>query len=79
MYVNFGLLCTVADQMENSSIQKNKVKDWTFIFQKNKCTCLIMTSSARNNRRNDRSKVLEKLKQAFPTKWDKSCDMMGKN
>ena len=38
-----------------------------------------MTSNARNNRRNDRSKVLEKLKQAIPTEWDKSYDMMGQN
>ena len=68
MYVKFGLLCTFADQIENCSIQINKVKDWTFRFQKNKCTCLIMTSNARNNRRNGRSKFLEKLKQAIPTK-----------
>ena len=68
MYVNFGLPCTFADQMENCSIQINKVKDLTFRFQKNKCTCLIMTSNARNNRRNGRSKFLEKLKQAIPTK-----------
>ena len=38
-----------------------------------------MASNARNNRRNDRSKFLEKSKQAIPTKWDKSCDMMGQN
>ena len=68
MYVKFGLLCTFADQMENCSIQINKVKDWTFIFQKNKCTCLIITSNARNNRINDRRKFLEKLKQGILTK-----------
>ena len=79
MYVKFGLLCIFADQMENCFIQINKVKDWTFRFQKDKCTCLIMASNAANNRRNDRSKFLEKLKQAIPTKWDKSYDMMGQN
>ena len=65
--------------MENCPIQINKVKDWTFRFPKNKYTCLIMTSNTRNNRRNDRSKFLEKLKQTIPTKFDKSCGMMGQN
>ena len=68
MYVKFGLLCIFADQMENCSIQINKVKNWTFRFQKNKCTCLIMTSNARNIRRNDGSKVPKKMKEAFPAK-----------
>ena len=68
MYVNFGLLRTFADQMENCSIQIYKVKDWTFRFQITKCTCLIITSNARNNGENGRSKFLEKLKQAIPTK-----------
>ena len=68
MYIKFGLPCTFADQMENCSTQINKVKGGTFRFQKNKCTCLIMTSNARNNRINDRSKFLEKLKQAVPAK-----------
>ena len=61
------------------SIQINKVKDWTFRFLKKKNTCLIMTSNARNNRQNYRSKFLEKLKQAVPKKWDKSCGMMDQN
>ena len=68
MYVKFGLLCTFEDQIEYCSIQINKVKDWTFRFQKNKCTCLIMTSDARNDRINDRSKFLEKLKQVISIK-----------
>ena len=68
MYVSFGLLCTFLDQMENCPILINKVKDWTFRFQKNKYTYLVMTSNARNNRQNDRSKFLEKLKQAVPIK-----------
>ena len=68
MYVNFGFLCAIADQIENCSIQISKVKDWTFRFQKNKYTCLIMTRDTRNNRKNDVSKFLEKLKQAIPTK-----------
>ena len=68
MYVNFGLLCTFSDQMENCAILINKVKDWIFRFQKNKYTCLIMTSNSRNNRQNDKSKFLGKLKQAIPTK-----------
>ena len=38
-----------------------------------------MISNARNNKRNDRSKFLEKLKQAISSKWDKSCGMMGQN
>ena len=38
-----------------------------------------MTNNARNKRRNDRSQFQEKLKQAIPTKWDKSCGMMGQN
>ena len=38
-----------------------------------------MTGNARNNRRNDGSKVLKKMKQAFPTKSDKSSSIMGKN
>ena len=67
MYVKFGLFCIFADQMENCSIQINKVKNWTFRFQKNKYTCLIITSNARNHRRNDRSEFLEKLKQAIPS------------
>ena len=68
MYVKFGLLCTFADQMENCSIKINKVKAWTFRFQKNKCTCLIMTSNATNNRINNRSELLEKLRNTIPTK-----------
>ena len=77
MYVNFGHLYTFADQIENCSIQIYKVKDWTFRFQITKCTCLIMTSNAKNNRKNGRSKFLEKLKEAIPAKSDKSCGMMG--
>ena len=65
MNVNFRLFCTFSDQMENCPIHINKVKDWTFRFQKHKYTCLIMASNARNNTRNDTSKFLEKLKQAF--------------
>ena len=38
------------------------------ISKKSKYTCLITTSNARNNRRNDRSRFLEKLKQAILTK-----------
>ena len=68
MFVKFGLLCTFADQIKNCSIKINKVKDWTFRFQKNKYTSLIMTSNARKNRINDTSKFLEKLKQAIPIK-----------
>ena len=68
MYVNFGLFCTYSDQMENCPILIKKVKDWTFRSQKNKYTYLIMTSNARNNRSNDRSNFLEKLKQAIRTK-----------
>ena len=34
IYVKLGLLYAFADQMENCSIQINKVKDWTFRFQK---------------------------------------------
>ena len=64
-YANFGLLCTFAYQIENCSIQIKKVKDRTFRFQKNKCTCLIMTGNARNNRRNDGSKVLKKNEASF--------------
>ena len=64
----------------NCSIQINKVKDWTFRFQKNKCTLYQYTlSNARNNRINYRSKFLEKFKQVIPTKLDKSCDMMDQN
>ena len=36
MYVHFGLLCKFLDQMQNYPIQINKVKDWTFRFQKKK-------------------------------------------
>ena len=66
--------------MENCPIQINKVKDGTFTFQEkakqnkhkqtNKYTCLKMTKNPRNNRQNDRSKFLEKLKQAIPSKRD---------
>ena len=59
---------TFSGQMENCPILMNKVKYWTFRFQKNKYTCLTMTSNGRNNRLNDRSKFLENLKQAIPTK-----------
>ena len=34
-----------------------------------------MTSNARNNRQNDRSKFLDKLNQPIPTKLE--CGMMG--
>ena len=71
--------CTFADQMENCSILINRMKDWTIRFQKNECICFVMTSNPRNNRRNDRNKFLVTLKQAIPTKWDKSCDLMGQN
>ena len=50
-----------------------------YISKKNKYTCLIMASNARNNRGNDRSKYLEKLKEVIPTKRYKSCGMMGQN
>ena len=59
-------------QISNQSINQS-------INQSNKYTCLIMTSNAWNNRRNDRRKFVEKLKQAIPTKWGKSCGMMGQN
>ena len=49
MHVNFGLICTFSDQIQNYSILINKVKDWTFRFQKNKYTCLIMTSNENEN------------------------------
>ena len=77
--INACKFCIFAGQLENRSIQRCKVKDWTFRFQKTNCTCLIMTSNARNNRKNGRSKFLEKVKLAIPTKWDKSCGMMGQN
>ena len=38
-----------------------------------------MTSNAKNNRINDRSKFLEKLKQAIAIKRDKSCEMVDQN
>ena len=68
IYVHFGLLCTFSDQKKNYPIHISKVKGRTFRFQQNKYTCLIITNNTRNNRTNDRSKFMEKLKQAIPTK-----------
>ena len=79
VYVHFGLLYTFSDQKKNYPIHISKVKGRTFRFQQNKYTYLIITNNTRNNRTNDRSKFMEKLKQAIPTKWDKWCGMMGQN
>ena len=68
-----SLICKFSDQIQNCPILINKVKK----------TGHSDFSNGQNfqprYKRNDWSKFLEKQKQNIPTKWDKSCCMMGHN